>query len=144
MFVRYSKRVTWIILTLCSLVWWITVGLVSTYLFSMFNNTITPLHHCTISFIFHIILFVIIQVKCLNWFIITKALKNLCYVSLKNSIGLRVGGWGVQVPSWLVSYFLSLNSFQYYPNEFDRRGLEQKNNNLINYIFGNFDLMLWW
>ena len=49
-----------------------------------------------------------------------------------------------QVPSWKVSHFPPFKTFQEYPSEGERKWLEQKKNNIINYIFGHFDLMLWW
>ena len=123
-FPRSSNIITWIILKLCSLVQWRTVGLMSLYICSIslyhhltifpitisqfYHCTIVPLHHCTIaplhhctiaslyhftiaklqnctvSWIFHIILFVIIQGKFLNWFKSTKALTKLFMSVLKN------------------------------------------------------------
>ena len=38
----------------------------------------------------------------------------------------------------------SFKSFQEDPNEGERKGLAQKKKNLINFIFGCFELMLLW
>ena len=50
----------------------------------------------------------------------------------------------VQVPSWVVRNFPSFNIFLDDPNEGERKGLVQKKKNLVDYIFGDFDIMMWW
>ena len=54
------------------------------------------------------------------------------------------GMYVVQVLSWAVRNFSSFKSCQYYPNEYERRGLEKKKKNILSSIFDHFDLMLWW
>ena len=49
----------------------------------------------------------------------------------------------VQVTSWGVINFPSFNSLKDYPNEYEWRGLVQKKETKLNYIFGTFDLILW-
>ena len=50
----------------------------------------------------------------------------------------------VEVPSWDVRNFLSFKSIQVSPNAFEQRGLDQNNKNIMNSIFCNFYLMMWW
>ena len=50
----------------------------------------------------------------------------------------------VQVPLWSLINFRYFNSFQDEPSEVERRVLVQNNKNILDYIFGRFNLMLWW
>ena len=50
----------------------------------------------------------------------------------------------VEVPSWSVHNLPYFNSIQDSPNEFEWIGLAQNNNNIMNFIFGHFALMIWW
>ena len=60
-----------------------------------------------------------------------------------SKIELIKGGEVFQVPSWAVSHFGFFKSCQEHPNEVERKGLTQKNKNLMLSIFGHFDLMMW-
>ena len=50
----------------------------------------------------------------------------------------------VEVTLWNMHNLPSFKSSQYSPNEVEQRGLVQKNNNLMHYIFGRFEIMQWW
>ena len=50
----------------------------------------------------------------------------------------------VEVPSWNLGTFSSLNNVQDSTNKVDKIVLSQNNNNIMNSIFGSFDLVNWW
>ena len=156
MFARYSNIITWIILTLCWLVWWRTVYLVSPYLCYIFlyhHFTIWPFHHPPFD---HFTIATLHSFMNFSYDLIRnysgkmpKLIQKyqgsdkslLCQFSGVECIkGMEV----FQVPSLAVSHFPPFNIFQDHPNKVERKGLEQKKKNLMNYIFGNFDLMMWW
>ena len=145
MFARSSKRITWIIITLCSLVRRRTVVPVSPYLFQYF---IPPLHHFTISPLHHLIHFAYYHIRNYSGKMFKLIQKYqgseealLCELP---KVKLIKGGEMFQVPSCSVSHLPSFKIWQEHPNEVERKGLEQKKKNLMLSIFGHFDLMVWW
>ena len=69
---------------------------------------------------------------------------DIYLVSQFEKFGVIKGRYVVEVPSWYVRNLPFFNSIPYSPNEVDWIGLYQKNNNVMIYIFGDFDFMQWW
>ena len=142
MFAISSNIITWIIITVCSLVRWRTSSPVSTYLFPCFISTF---HHSSLHHFIHFAYYIIHNYSGGG----SKFIQN--YQGYKEALLFQfekvelIKGWGAfQVTSLGVSHFPSLKSFQEHPNEVERKGLAQKKNNLMLYIFGCFYLILWW
>ena len=142
MFARSSKKITWIILTFCSLVWWRTAVTVNPYLFQYF---ISPFHHSPLHHFIHFEYYYIPNYSGKMSKLIQKYQGSeealLCEFA---KVELIKGGEMFRVPSWAVSHFGSFKSCQEHPNEVEQKGLAQKNKNLMLSIFGHFDLMMWW
>ena len=149
LFARLPKRITWIILKLCSLVRRINVGTMSPHIFH-FYITIKLFHQFTFSLftIHHFIHFAPDNIR--NY---SGKMSKLVhqYQEYEESllcqfakVELIQDGQFFQVTLSSMNHFPSLMSFQEHTHELERKGLSQKKNKLVLSIFGNFDLILWW